>query len=106
MTGERGGGAAGGRPLIVVALALEAAHLPARGLDADVLLTGPGKVSAALAVAAAVAGPIEVRIYEDEGHVLGGVISEAMRAAVDWLADRFADRPMTDTGVEIVAAYQ
>ncbi|MEV0133178.1 prolyl oligopeptidase family serine peptidase [Dactylosporangium sp. NPDC050688] len=55
-------------------------------------------------LAEAVSGPIEVRIYEDEGHVLGGVMHEAMRAAVDWLADRFAGRTPVST-VDIVAAY-
>jgi fermentation-respiration switch protein FrsA (DUF1100 family) len=42
----------------------------------------------------AMEAPHEARIYEDEGHVLGGVISEAMRYAVDWLADRFQGRPL------------
>jgi pimeloyl-ACP methyl ester carboxylesterase len=54
-------------------------------------------------LAEAVGGPMELRIYEDEGHVLGGVMHEAMRAAVDWLADRFAGVPAPST-VDIVAA--
>lgn len=40
------------RPLVAVALRQEAAHIA--GVDADVVLTGPGKVSAAVAVAAAI----------------------------------------------------
>jgi pimeloyl-ACP methyl ester carboxylesterase len=53
-----------------------------------------------------VGGPIEVRIYEDEGHVLGGVMTDALRTAVDWLADRFAGRPVGATTVDVVPTYQ
>ncbi|HEX4978709.1 MAG TPA: hypothetical protein VFV35_01470, partial [Acidimicrobiales bacterium] len=43
------------RPLVVVALRQEAVRIVESGVDADVVITGPGKVSAALATAAAIA---------------------------------------------------
>ena len=72
-----------GRPLVVVALGQEAAYLD--DLDVEVVLTGPGKVSAAVAVAGAVTRRRPSRVLNigtagalrdglDGVHVVGRVI--------------------------------
>lgn len=44
-------------------------------------------------------------IYEGENHVMGGAIHEAVRDAVDWLADRLAGRPAEAAERVLVPAF-
>ena len=46
--------------------------------------------------------PARIRTYLDEGHVLGGVIQEALRFCVDWIADVLEGRVDPEVIVESV----
>ena len=50
----------------------------------------------------AVTAPAQLRIYEGEGHVLGGAMTEVLQLSADWLADRFAGLPVPEPRVQMV----
>lgn len=49
----------------------------------------------------AIPGPKEMVLYARENHVLGGAIPEALGTVADWLADRFAGRPLQEARVTV-----
>ena len=50
----------------------------------------------------AVTAPATLRIYEGEGHVLGGAMTEVLQTSADWLADRFAGLPVPEPRVQML----
>jgi fermentation-respiration switch protein FrsA (DUF1100 family) len=50
----------------------------------------------------AVKVPAQLRIYEGEGHVLGGAMTEVLQTCVDWLADRFAGQPVPEPRAQML----
>jgi fermentation-respiration switch protein FrsA (DUF1100 family) len=57
-------------------------------------------VSQARRLIEAVTAPAQLRIYEGEGHVLGGAMTEVLQTSADWLADRFAGLPVPEPRVQ------